>query len=185
MKSTAPYPLLASIKTWIIILIALSRSVNAFVPSRSSVHPAAVVHQHYTAVSTRLKSIAPNSDEPSDDGRESDSVDNQDAPGSSSEVPNDLGLEIIRGSASDISEETWGNIEGGAPSRWMVMKDLLGINIFTYILAAFIIFFLSMNAAFGPGWLGQSLGWEDVGTFTRTSDSLPLDVDVSRPDYLL
>ena len=62
---------------------------------------------------------------------------------------------------------------------------LLGINIFTYILAAFIVFFLSMNAGFGPGWLGQSLGWEDVGTFTKVSDSLPLNVDVSGPDYLL
>lgn len=63
--------------------------------------------------------------------------------------------------------------------------QLLGINIFTYILGVFIIFFLSMNAMFGPGWLGQSLGWEDVGTFTRVSDSLPLNVDVSKPDYLL
>ena len=42
-----------------------------------------------------------------------------------------------------------------------------------------------MNAVYGPGWLGQSLGWEDVGTFTRTSESLPLNVDVSGPEYLL
>lgn len=42
-----------------------------------------------------------------------------------------------------------------------------------------------MNAIYGPGWLGQSLGWEDVGTFTKVSDSLPLNVDVSKPDYLL
>lgn len=42
-----------------------------------------------------------------------------------------------------------------------------------------------MNAISGPGWLGQSLGWEDVGTFTKTSDALPLNVDVSGPDYLL
>eukprot|EP00984_Skeletonema_dohrnii_P026549 scaffold15897_cov105-Skeletonema_dohrnii-CCMP3373.AAC.1 len=34
-----------------------------------------------------------------------------------------------------------------------------------------------MNAVFGVGWLGQSLGWEDVGTFTKVSESLPLDVD--------
>lgn len=61
----------------------------------------------------------------------------------------------------------------------------MGINIFTYILAALIIFFLSMNAISGPGWLGQSLGWEDVGTFTKTSDALPLNVDVSGPGYLL
>lgn len=62
---------------------------------------------------------------------------------------------------------------------------MLGINIFTYILAALIIFFISMNVFVGPGWLGQSLGWENVGTFTKVSDSLPLNVDVSKPEYLL
>jgi len=101
-------------------------------------------------------------------------------------VPNDLGLDIIRvRDTSEIPDETWDDIEGGAPNQLMVMKDLLGINIFTYILAALIVFFLSMNAIFGPGWLGQSLGWEDVGTFTKVSDSLPLNVDVSAPEYLL
>ena len=64
-------------------------------------------------------------------------------------------------------------------------KQLLGINIFTYILATLIIFFLSMNTIYGVGWLGQSLGWEDVGTFTKVSESLPLDVDVSGDNYLL
>lgn len=63
--------------------------------------------------------------------------------------------------------------------------QMLGINIFTYILAALIIFFISMNVFVGPGWLGQSLGWENVGTFTKVSDSLPLNVDVSKPEYLL
>ena len=42
-----------------------------------------------------------------------------------------------------------------------------------------------MNVVVGPGWLGQSLGWENVGTFTKVSDSLPLNVDVSKPEYLL
>eukprot|EP00985_Skeletonema_marinoi_P028866 scaffold26193_cov153-Skeletonema_marinoi.AAC.5 len=104
-------------------------------------------------------------------------------------MSNDLGLEIIRGTglenADEISEQTWEEIEQSAPSKLMVVKNLLGINIFTYILAALIVFFLSMNAVFGVGWLGQSLGWEDVGTFTKVSESLPLDVDVSGSDYLL
>eukprot|EP01082_Thalassiosira_pseudonana_P004664 g4006.t1 g4006 contig15:130509-131288(+) len=104
-------------------------------------------------------------------------------------VPNDLGLQIIRGTGeengNEIPDDTWGDIEGSAPSRFEVVKNLLGINIFTYILAAFIIFFLSMNVFFGPGWLGQGLGWENVGTFTEVSDSLPLSVDVSGPEYLL
>ena len=64
-------------------------------------------------------------------------------------------------------------------------RKMLGVNIFTYTLAALIVFFLSANAVFGPGWLGQSLGWENVGTFTEVSDTLPLNVDVSRPEYLL
>ena len=72
------------------------------------------------------------------------------------------------------------------PSIFSIIKrQLLGVNIFTYVLAALIVFFLGANAAFGPGWLGQNLGWEDVGTFTKVSDSLPLSVDVSGPDYLL
>jgi len=104
-------------------------------------------------------------------------------------IANDLGLDIIRGTgldnADEIPEQTWEEIEQSAPSKLMVVKNLLGINIFTYILAALIVFFLSMNAIFGVGWLGQSLGWEDVGTFTKVSDSLPLDVDVSGSDYLL
>jgi len=104
-------------------------------------------------------------------------------------ISNDLGLEIIRGTglenADEISEQTWEEIEQSAPSKLMVVKNLLGVNIFTYILAALIVFFLSMNAVFGVGWLGQSLGWEDVGTFTKVSESLPLDVDVSGSDYLL
>ncbi len=53
------------------------------------------------------------------------------------------------------------------------------------MLVAAIVFFLSMNAAFGPGWLGQTLGWENVGTFTKVSESLPLNVDVSASEYLL
>jgi len=104
-------------------------------------------------------------------------------------VQNDLGLEIVRGTglenAGELSDETWEELETGGPSRWVVLKNLLGVNIFTYILAMLIFFFISMNAAFGPGWLGQSMGWENVGEFTKISDSLPLNVDVSRSDYLL
>ena len=59
-------------------------------------------------------------------------------------------------------------------------KQLLGINIFTYILGALIIFFLSMKVLLGPGWLGQLLGLGDVGTFTRVSDQLPLNVALQK-----
>eukprot|EP00579_Thalassiosira_antarctica_P006307 CAMPEP_0201878774 /NCGR_PEP_ID=MMETSP0902-20130614/9848_1 /ASSEMBLY_ACC=CAM_ASM_000551 /TAXON_ID=420261 /ORGANISM="Thalassiosira antarctica, Strain CCMP982" /LENGTH=178 /DNA_ID=CAMNT_0048406467 /DNA_START=90 /DNA_END=626 /DNA_ORIENTATION=- len=177
MKLTAPCSLLAFIN---LIAWCLTSSCTAFVPSRtSSSHHHAILHHHHhrhhnNAASTRLQQST-DPDEP-ENGQEE----------TNRRVANDLGLDIIRvNDSSEISDEIWDGIEGGAPTRWMVMKNLLGINIFTYILAAFIIFFLSMNFASGPGWLGQSLGWEDVGTFTRVSDSLPLDVDVSGSQYLL
>mmetsp|Transcript_26440 Transcript_26440/g.59255 ORF Transcript_26440/g.59255 Transcript_26440/m.59255 type:complete len:170 (-) Transcript_26440:247-756(-) len=104
---------------------------------------------------------------------------------SSEEVANDLGIEIIRGESDEISDDTWLDIEDAKPDQMTVVKDLLGINIFTYVLGALIIFFLSMKVLLGPGWLGQLLGLGDVGTFTRVSDQLPLNVDVSGQDYLL
>ena len=56
---------------------------------------------------------------------------------------------------------------------------------FTYILAAAIVFFLSMNFILGPGWLGGAIGVKATGSFTQMSDSLPNAVDLSDPDYLL
>ena len=63
--------------------------------------------------------------------------------------------------------------------------QMLGINVFTYMLAILIVFFLSMNTIYGPGWFGQFLGMENVGSFTQVSDSLPMDVDVSGQEFLL
>ena len=64
-------------------------------------------------------------------------------------------------------------------------QQLLGINIFTYILAAAIAFFLSMNAILGPGWLGNAIGILSGWDMTETSKSLPEVVDLSSKDYLL
>lgn len=64
-------------------------------------------------------------------------------------------------------------------------KKLLGINIFTYILAGLIVIFLSLNTLLGPGWLGQQMGIEGTGTFTQTSDSLPDVLDLNGSDNLL
>jgi hypothetical protein len=63
--------------------------------------------------------------------------------------------------------------------------QLLGINVFTYILAAAIVFFLSMNFSLGPGWLGNTIGLKGTGTFDIISDSLPDTIDLSNSDYLL
>ena len=63
--------------------------------------------------------------------------------------------------------------------------QLLGINIFTYVLAAAIAFFFSMNVILGPGWLGNSIGLEGTGTFEKVSDSLPDTIDLSYDDYLI
>lgn len=62
---------------------------------------------------------------------------------------------------------------------------ILGISGFTYVLAALIVFFFSMNLLLGPGWLGQQIGLEGTGTFTEISDSLPDSVDLSAEEYLL
>ena len=39
-------------------------------------------------------------------------------------ISNDMGLEIIRGGGSDISDETWRDIQDGAPGKWEVMKNV-------------------------------------------------------------
>ncbi len=43
-------------------------------------------------------------------------------------VPNDLGLEIVRGTglenSGELSDETWEELETGGPSRWVVLKNV-------------------------------------------------------------
>lgn len=63
--------------------------------------------------------------------------------------------------------------------RW----QLLGINIFTYILAGAIAFFLSMNIIFGQGWLGNSIGIKGTGTFTERSEKLPGVVNLNDDQF--
>lgn len=65
------------------------------------------------------------------------------------------------------------------------ITQLLGINVFTYVLAIAIAFFLSMNVLLGPGWLGNTIGLPGTGTFTETSESLPDTFDLSEDAYLL
>mmetsp|Transcript_24623 Transcript_24623/g.49882 ORF Transcript_24623/g.49882 Transcript_24623/m.49882 type:complete len:196 (-) Transcript_24623:56-643(-) len=86
---------------------------------------------------------------------------------------------------SEIPNDLWEEAKEGAPSNLAVMKELLGINIFTYILAGACILFLGANVVLGPGWLGQIIGIEGTGTFTRVSDSLPGEIDLSAPENLL
>ena len=52
------------------------------------------------------------------------SFNNDSQEGSSQRIENDLGLDIVRGSDGDISDDKWGEIEGGAPNKLMVMKDV-------------------------------------------------------------
>ena len=40
------------------------------------------------------------------------------------QIPNDLGLEIIRGGGDALSDEIWREIEEGAPSKLDVMKSV-------------------------------------------------------------
>jgi hypothetical protein len=63
--------------------------------------------------------------------------------------------------------------------------QILGINIFTFILAVLIVFFLSMNAFLGPGWLGGALGFQGTGTFEEVSPSLPGTLDLNKQEFRL
>ena len=42
-------------------------------------------------------------------------------------VPNELGLEIIRGSGDELSDEMWREIEDGAPSKLEAMKAVSSV----------------------------------------------------------
>ncbi len=63
--------------------------------------------------------------------------------------------------------------------------QLLGINAFTVILAALIVFFLSMNVVLGPGWLGSQLGIPGTGSIQEVSPSLPGSIDLNKPEFRL
>jgi len=66
-------------------------------------------------------------------------------------------------------------------------KQILGINAFTFVLAGLIAFFMTANAIWGPGWLGQNLlGIPGTGQFTEYNNSkgTPTEVlDLSSPQY--
>lgn len=112
MKFTSTQSLLLALIAWFSIKKSYT---GAFVPSRS------YYCYHHTVrhlQSTRLRFAAP--DETTDDDPNNDQEEDDD----SRRVPNDLGLNIVRGSPSDIPDDIWEDIEGGAPSRWMVMKDV-------------------------------------------------------------
>ena len=82
----------------------------AFIPSQTAYQS---VTRHFVVASARTtKFVAIN-----DSNGESDY-------GNDSYISIDQSLDIVRGSETEISDETWTDIEGGAPSRWMVMKDV-------------------------------------------------------------
>ena len=97
--------------------------VAAFLPLRhSSISRKLSIHCHAatpsSSSSTRLNDRKA---EESDREIDSEMISQRDW---NSNIPNDIGLEIIRGSENDISDEIWRDIEGGAPSQWMVMKNV-------------------------------------------------------------
>lgn len=86
---------------------------------------------------------------------------------------------------NEIEEDDMEEIESGQPSQWMIMQQLLGINIFTVVLALLIVFFLGMNFALGPGWLGSTIGIPGTGSIQEVSPSLPGSINLNRPEYRL
>ena len=101
-------------------IIYLRCGVAAFTPPTqicNSPHHAIIkIHRHHVATS-RIKAVGGD-----DLNGESSFTNSQED--SSQSIENDLGLDIARGSDGDISDDKWGDIVGGAPSKLMVMKDV-------------------------------------------------------------
>jgi hypothetical protein len=93
--------------------------------------------------------------------------------------------ELEEGTADVTEEELLEMVAANQPNQFTVVKELLGLNVFTLILALLIAFFMGANFFLGPGWLGQKLGIEGTGTFQDVSDAIPGVIDLSQPDYLL
>jgi hypothetical protein len=87
-------------------LCILRCPTSAYVPSKSAYPPRNINQIHHVSSLERVKSLASN-----DGSGESDDS-----------MRNDQG--IVRGSMDEISDETWRDLEGSAPSQWMVMKDV-------------------------------------------------------------
>jgi len=171
-----------------ILIKAPRRNAKAIVPSVANCHALPLRSVHLLQ---RLHE-QPNDDDPfnfADDEYYDDDDDGDD------DGTNEFGIGGISGGGdgsqfipvddAEISDELLRDVEGGKPSEWLIMKDILGINIFTYILAGLIALFLSLNFLLGPGWLGQQIGFGGTGTFTQISDSLPDSVDLSGAENLL
>jgi len=75
-------------------------------------------HRHHIATSI-IKATGDG-----DDSNGESSFNNNSQEVSSQLIENDLGLDTVRGSDGDISDDKWGDIEEGAPSKLMVMKDV-------------------------------------------------------------
>ena len=80
---------------------------SAYVPSKSA-YPQSTINRihHDVSSSERVKSLASNNGS----GESDDSMRND--------------QDIFRESMDEISDETWRDLEGSAPSQWMVMKDV-------------------------------------------------------------
>jgi hypothetical protein len=71
-------------------------------------------NHYFTAHRQRHRSLQSNND----------GSDDADTPKNQELIPNDLGLEIVRGGGGEMRDETWRNIEEGAPSKIEIMKNV-------------------------------------------------------------
>lgn len=160
MKST-----LSSLIAW---QAAFPCPATAFAPQSTHRSSMGITNQgaHHTLSTRRIrfKSLIEND---SGDGDVDDSVNNVNQGYNNiigQGIPNDLGLEIIRGSGNEMSDEMWRDVERGAPSRWMVMKDVSGVVLKEYsftlptINLSFLFFYIFQTSAFGHKCLHIRLG---------------------------
>ena len=114
--------LLCTFISWVLLPVY----VAAFVPNHYVIILQERRHPPLSTISSTRIRLSADRDDESDDTLDAsilrDIAENRN-------VANDLGFEIIRGDSDDLSDETWDDLEGGAPSRWMVMKDVSAANI--------------------------------------------------------
>jgi len=110
----------------------------------------------------------------------------QSSPGNNEEVSeNSNGLDDEFATPVDWSEGEFDEIDENAPPISLMLSQMLGINVFTYILAGLIAIFMSLNALLGPGWLGQKMGIPGTGEYTEYSRSLPQSINLNNPENFL
>mmetsp|Transcript_8060 Transcript_8060/g.10329 ORF Transcript_8060/g.10329 Transcript_8060/m.10329 type:complete len:167 (-) Transcript_8060:750-1250(-) len=155
----------------VLVLVSFESGVVAFV----SIHPHVVRNNNQKAFVHQVRRP-----------KKSGGFSLQSSPGNNEEASEHRnGLDDEFATPVDWSEEEFDEIDENAPPISLMLSQMLGINVFTYILAGLIAIFMSLNALLGPGWLGQKMGIPGTGEYTEYSRSLPQSINLNSPENFL